>query len=99
MEMAHSVKGTTTSTAIRVFTALTLGACVLSPVIATIIYKMSDPGQQMSAPSINGQTLDLSGIDRQLYRHMQVGRPYTIAGKTWTPPSTIDFELVSLMFE
>lgn len=49
------------------------------------------PQQQVSAP-----TVDLSNIDRNLYDHMKVGKPYKVAGQTYNPQHNPDYDKIGV---
>jgi len=46
------------------------------------------------APQQSAMTYDLSNIDRGLYDHMKVGKPYKVAGKTYTPEHNPNYDKI-----
>ena len=46
------------------------------------------------APQQSAMTYDLSSIDRGLYDHMKVGKPYKVAGKTYTPAHNPSYDQI-----
>ena len=52
---------------------------------------LSEPKPQSSA-----NAYDLSNIDRGLYDHMKVGKPYKVAGKSYTPGHNPDYDKIGV---
>ncbi len=51
------------------------------------------PVAQPQAPSAG---IDLSNIDRGLYDHMKVGKPYKVAGQSYTPGHNPDYDKIGV---
>jgi len=56
------------------------------------------PAPQRAAPRVTAPTatVDLSNIDRGLYNHMKVGKPYKVAGKKYHPAHNPDYDKIGV---
>ena len=50
--------------------------------------------QSSQSPVAQAPSYDLSSIDRELYKHQKVGKPYTVRGQTYTPRHNPDYDQI-----